>query len=69
MYICRKEEEPEKPLQFNSLDGKVDRKSHMGTYQIMDKVPRYHYYHFILSPGGKIYGRKLAPCPPPPTPL
>jgi ADP-ribose pyrophosphatase len=35
-----RKEEPEKPMQFNSLDGKVDRRSHTGTYQIVDKVPR-----------------------------
>jgi ADP-ribose pyrophosphatase len=56
-----RKEEPEKPMQFNSLDGKVDRRSHTGTYQIVDKVPRYHHSHSILSPGGKIYGGKLPP--------
>lgn len=31
---------PEKPLQFNSLDGKVDRRSHTGPYEIVGGVPR-----------------------------
>lgn len=31
---------PEKPLKFNSLDGKVDRQSHMGDYVIAGGVPR-----------------------------
>lgn len=31
---------PEKPLQFNSLDGKVNRKSHIGMYDVVDNVPR-----------------------------
>ncbi len=29
-------------LKFNDIDGKVNRKSHMGTYEIVDRLPRYH---------------------------
>ena len=40
-HVLFRKETLEKPLEFNSLDGKVDRRSHTGTYQIVDRVPRY----------------------------
>ena len=29
------------------MDGKVNRKSHMGDYDVIDGLPRYYYINFI----------------------
>lgn len=50
---CRKQP-PEKPLQFNSLDGKVNRKSHIGVYDVVDNVPRY-FTMLVHLPGADQY--------------
>ena len=31
---------PETPPKYNELDGKVDRRSHLGKYELVDGLPR-----------------------------
>lgn len=50
----RRKVTPPAPLKFNALDGKVDRQSHMGDYEIVDGVPRSaelcdEIHRFVLS--------------------